>query len=107
MPLTIGAFVYRLLVAVPPPGDKEAVLLGAPGRGRTGMTLRPTDFLTHDGFRRRAVCAFGVWNAPRPWQLLIAAVRPPPSTLYTCQNLVVRTGLARRCLGLHQGVRRL
>jgi hypothetical protein len=29
-------------------------LYGAPGRGRTGMTLRSTDFLTHDGFRRSA-----------------------------------------------------
>ncbi len=73
---------------------------GASGRGRTGMTLRPTDFRTHDGFRRRASlrvrsleCATTLAARHR------TAVRSPPSTLYTCRRRFARTGLARRYRG--------
>ncbi len=56
-PTTLGELATELTTL------GELTLAGAPGRGRTGMTLRPTDFRTHLGFRRRAA-AFGVWNAP-------------------------------------------
>jgi hypothetical protein len=70
---------------------------GAPGRTRTGTAFRPTDFRTLHGFHRRAF-AFGVWNAPRPWQSTWTALGPR-RPLSTPASVLEHTGLARRCLG--------
>jgi len=45
------------------------------------MALRPTDFLTYYGFRRRTLVRLGVWSAPPPWQPA-AALGPTVRSLH-------------------------
>lgn len=59
---------------------------GALGRGRTGMTLRPTDFHTYYGFRRRIVCVRGLERA-MTMASHATRVRSPPSALYTFSRI--------------------
>jgi hypothetical protein len=61
---SVRAPLFRALTLPMPPGHASrsihsAEVLGAPSRGRTGMTFRSTDFRTCYGFRRRAYARLG------------------------------------------------